>query len=66
MFFVVAVNHTLEKCAWFIAQGTGIDVNYEENRKYKSYHDVERVIEQESADTKKIRGNPLREHQQNT
>lgn len=60
--FVVAGYHTLKQGSWLIPQGTGIEVDQQEQREYKTYDKVQCIIKHQRTDIKYGIGDLLREH----
>ena len=63
MFLMISADHTLEQRTRFITQGAGIQMDDQEHGQYKTHHNMQYIIEYESADIKYGSGNPFREHQ---
>ena len=62
MLLVVAINHTLKQGAGFVTQGTRIEVDHQEDGKYKTNNNMQNIIKQKSADIKDGIGDSLRKH----
>jgi hypothetical protein len=64
--FVIAVYHALKQGDRFISQGTGIEVNQQEDGEYKAHDDMQDIVKQESANIEYGAGYFLRKHECNS